>query len=375
MAYRAPMHRALATIGLPAHAINRLLEPALKRIGLGALPGALLVALALAALASVSVFANLRAYEARPEPLAAEIGQIVESDIASGLWVEFDARLLAGPQRAIVQLSEGFGFDAGTVERVYYLVGDPERPDQAVVIRTGEPSPAIEQGDPVRLDGTITEDPFNMGRLLEEWDLSAVAPGAEFNERQLIALGFETPFVEPSWAGAILLGGLAFVIVAGLLIPDPLFRPAGGAEPERGPMPVHLAVHGSLPTPHGPMRATGQAARLEWLAVEDVARTRWRYWGAGLGDVRRDVEEAVRAEGHLGERLVVHGSAGSVLWPVDDATALELERGTAFSGRGATPAIRFRSADGVAAGIMTFADGHARDRAFAELLHARSGSA
>lgn len=368
------MHRALALIGYPAHLANSLLAPALARLRLPAIAGAVILGLVFVALAVTMAVANLAAYEARPEPQAADIGEIVDGEIASGLWVEFDARLLAGPQRADVELSQG-RYEEGTVERIYYLVSDPEEPDQAVIIRTPMRSPAIEAGSTVRLDGTITQDRFNLQALLDEWDLAAVAPDAQFSDQQLIALDFETPFVEPSWVGTGLVGAIAALLILGSLIPDPVFVPTHGAEPSRGSMPVHLAIHGSLPTPHGSTRATGSAARLEWLAVEEVARARWRYWGAALGEVRRNVEDAVRAAGPIGERLVVHGSAGSVLWPIDETPGLALERGTAYRGLRASPAIRFAGDDGVASGVMTFADAQARDRAFAELRHGRSALA
>ncbi len=53
------------------------------------------------------------------------------------------------------------------------------------------------------------------------------------------------------------------------------------------------------------------------MNVQEVARTRWRSWGAGLGDVRGVVEEAVRSHGAESERLVIDGPTGSVIWPIE----------------------------------------------------------
>jgi hypothetical protein len=101
------------------------------------------------------------------------------------------------------------------------------------------------------------------------------------------------------------------------------------------------------------------------MNVEDFARTRWRYWGAGLGDVRSDVEDAVRAHGREGERLVLHGPTGSVIWPIEEGAALQVEAADAYLGIRQHPAIRVRG-EGAAA-TLTFADAADRDAALAEL--------
>lgn len=358
------LNRALALLGYPAHLVNRQLDGPLGRIGLSRLPGALLVGAFIGALAASTALGTLAAYDARPQAEAINLRQVAQGRLVSGAWVEFDARLLDGPHRATVQVSQGGG-ESIEVERVHYLVVDPEAPEHGMIVRFREPIPALESGgSSARLDGTITEDSFNMRSLLEGWDLAASYPDVQFSDTRLIAYAFETPWREPSWIGAMLLGAVAIVLLAGAFVPYPIFR-AGRREPGTPATPIPLAVHGSLPTPRGPVVLRGTPATLERMDVSEVARMRWRYWGAGLGDVRRDVEEAVRRHGEIGDQLVVHGPTGSVIWPIEPGTRLELESGDAFVGRRRQPALRVRG-DGVQA-AMTFRLPAERDAALAVL--------
>ena len=358
------LHRALAVLGYPAYLLNAYLDGPLGRLGLRRLPGALLVAGIVALLTITTATATFAAYDARPEALSVSIAEITDGHIGSGLWVEFPAELVDGPERAIVQVSAGGG-QSTDVERVYYLVADPDAPDRAVIIRYPQPIGVLDASDgPVVLDGTITEDSFNVRTLLQEWNLAERHPDVEFSENRLIAYAFETPWQEPSWVGTGLLGAVALILIGGAFIDQPIFR-STGPTPAPGTTPIRLAIHGSLPTPRGPVRLRGTAAQLEWMNVEDVARTRWRYWGAGLGDVRRDVEEAVQAHGLEGERLVVHGPTGSVIWPIEPGTRLEVEAGEAYVGLRRLPALRVRG--GGASATLTFAASAGRDAAAAEL--------
>lgn len=228
-----------------------------------------------------------------------------------------------------------------------------------------EPVPALEAADgPIGLDGTITEDAFTMGELLADWDPAARHPDVQLDETRLIAYTFETPWLEPSWIGPILLGALAVVLLIGALVCQPLLRRSEAGTGSRGLTPISLAVHGHLETPRGTVRLHGTRAQLEWMNVEEVARTRWRYWGAALGDVRGDVEEAVRSHGG-GERLVLHGPSGSVIWPVESFDELEVQVGDAYLGARRMAAMSIRG--GGAAATQTFADAATRDAALAEL--------
>ena len=152
-------------------------------------------------------------------------------------------------------------------------------------------------------------------------------------------------------------------------VPEPVLRTAAAAARE-GETPIELAIHGTLTTPRGAVRLRGTPARLEWMNVQEVARTRWRYWGAELGDVRQVVEDAVREHGDR-ERLVIHGPSGSVIWPVEAGGGLEIETGEAYSGLTRHPALRVRG-DGAQA-TLTFADAPRRDAALAELQRAEDG--
>ena len=357
------MHRLLAVVGFPAHLLNRQLAGPLGRIGLSRVPGALLVGLGLAALTFTTARATSEAYDARPEPLPASISEVVDGRVGSGFWIEFDGLLIDGPHVTTVDIFAGP--QSREVERVYYLFADPAAPENALIVRSQERVAALEvAGAPVALHGTITEDPFNMRNLLAEWDPAARHPDVQAIDSRLIAYAFETPFVEPSWIGTILLGVLAAVILIGALVRQPILRRSTAGAGSRGLTPISLAIHGELATPRGAVHLRGTPAQLEWMNVEEVARTRWRYWGAALGDVRGDVEEAVRSHGG-GERLVLHGPTGSVIWPIENVRELGIEAGDAFLGTRRMAAVRL-SGNGVAA-TLTFADAALRDAALAEL--------
>ena len=359
-------YRLLAIIAFPAHLLNRALGGVLGQIGLGRVPGALLIGIALAALAAATVSATLEAYEARPEPISSTVTEIVDGRLTSGLWISFEGIGIDGPQVASVEVFSGGGASTA-VERVHYLVADPAAPDRGVVVRSAGPIAALEGGsEPVALHGTITEDAFNMTTLLAEWDLGTRHPDVELTDTRLIAYAFETPWQEPSWIGAIVAGVLAAVLLAGALVTQPVLRRSSPGRLVRGETPVALLIHGEVPTPRGPVRLHGTPARLEWLDVEEVARARWRYWGGGLGDMRGDLAAEVRADASGGpDRLVLHGPSASVIWSIEPPELEKVESGDAFLGIGRTAAIRVR-ADGANA-TLTFADAEARDRALAEL--------
>ena len=358
------LHRLLAVVGFPAHLLNGQLAGVLGRVGLARVPGALIVGLALAALTASTANATREAYEAQPEPLPVTISDVVEGRIGSGFWIEFDGLLIDGPHVATVEVFAGP--QSREIERIYYLFADPAAPDEAVIVRAQQLVPALEAaGGPVALNGTITEDPFNMRNVLAEWDPAGRHPDVRLIDSRLIAYAFETPWVEPSWIGTILLGALAVLVLIGALVRQPILRRSTPGAGKPGLTPISLAVHGELATPRGPVQLRGTPAELDWMNVEEVARTRWRYWGAALGDVRGEVEDAVRAHGNEGERLVLHGPAGSVIWPIEDAGALQLEVGDAFLGTRRMAALRLRG-EGAAA-TLTFADAATRDAALAEL--------
>jgi len=361
--------RLVALLAYPAHLLNGALAGPLVRIGLRRVPGALVVGLAVLALTASTASATLAAFEARPEPQLVTIADVVDGHLVSGLWIEFDAELVEGPHRADVEVSAGGG-EPLLVERVHYLVADPTAPDRALVVRFADSIPQLEAaGGPVRLDGTITEDSFHMRALLEGWGITERYPELSFSDSRLIAYAFSAPWQEPAWLGTIILGALAALILAGAFMPYPLLR-RRPAVPAVGKTPIRLAIHGELPTPRGPVRLHGTPAQLEWMNVQEVARTRWRYWGAGLGDVRGVVEDAVRSHGAESERLVIHGPTGSVIWPIEAGERLGLEAGDAYLGVARHPALRVRG-DGATA-TLTFADAASRDAALAELGRGRA---
>lgn len=370
-------HRLLAAIGYPAHLLNRQLSGPLGQVGLGRVPGALVVGLVLAVLTITTAGATLAAYDARPEPRPTTLSEVVDGRLVSGIWIEFDGILLEGPHEATVEVFGGA--QPASVQRFYYLVADPEAPERAMVVRAREPVAGLEvDGAPMRLDGTIAEDAFSMRNILEEWGPAGRHPGVQLSESRLIAYAFATPWVEPSWIASIVLGAVAALVLLGSLVRQPIMHPtsadasasaraSAGATTgvAAGGSPIGLTVFGELDTPRGPLRLHGTPAHLQWMNVADVARLRWRYWGAALGDVRGEVEAAVRGDGDHGEWLVVHGPTGSVLWIVERPHAVEVAVGEAFLGLRRLAAMRVNG-EGAKA-TLTFSDVPSRDAALAEL--------
>ncbi len=358
-------HRLLAIIGYPGHLLNRAFAGALERIGLGRLPAALIIGLAIGGLAVANATSTAAAYELRPEPIPVTVSELEAGLVASGLWVVFDAVLVDGPHATGVEVFSGP--ESSTVERTYYLVADPADPDRAVVVRArGSIAGFDTPGAQMRMDGSITEDAFSMRALLADWDPAARHPAVTFGESRFIAFEFATPWREPSYLGAVLLGAVALLLLAGALVRQPILRIGGGGTGARGRTPVALAVYGELPTPRGPVRLAGTPARLQWMNVEEAARLRWRYWGAALGEIRGVVESAVKEHGSEGERLVVHGPTGSLIWPIESPSELAVRVGDAFMGfrRWSALNVRGEGADV----ILTFADPASRDAAAVEIV-------
>ena len=269
-----------------------------------------------------------------------------------------------GPHTATVEVFSGP--ESNSVQRVYYLVVDPDEPDRGVIVRARGPIEALPApGSTARIDGTITEDAFNLGSLLEGWDLAATYPDVRFGETRAIAFGFSTPWVEPSYVATIVLAILALVALAGALVRQPILRETEGGAGTTGLTPISARVHGSLPTPRGAVRLDGTPAALQWMDVEQVARIRWRYWGAALGDMRTAVETAVQTSGAARDRLILHGPTGSLLWPIERPEGLRVTAGDAYLGHRRRAAIGIRGDD--ASVVLTFDEASARDAALAEL--------
>jgi len=358
------LHRLFAVITYPAHLLNRLFAGPLGRVGLGRLPGALPIGLALAAMAISAGLATASAFEARPRAQPTSVSAIERGDLASGLWVTFDALLVDGPHVASVEVFSGP--ESTAVPRVYYLVVDPEAPDRGVIVRArGEIDVLPTPGSTAQIDGTITEDAFNLRGLLEGWDLATSYPNLRFGETRAIAFGFSTPWVEPSYVGAATLAFLALIALVGAFVRQPILREAGAGTGPAGRTPISVRVHGSLLTPRGTLRLDGTAAELQWMDVEHIARVRWRYWGAALGDMRTAVETAVRTSGAARDRLVLHGPTGSLLWPVERPEAIRVTVGDAYLGPRCRSAIGIRG-DGADV-VLTFDEAGERDAALAEL--------
>jgi hypothetical protein len=474
--------RALALVAGFAHTVDQVVRWPLRQVRLGFLPGGLLAGAALLLLAGTTATATLAAYGERPTARATTLDEVMGGRISSGIWVAFDGLLINEPQPATVAIFNN-GARVGEVERLYYIVRDPDDPGTAFLVRsaldpaqavvraltarlsedasavgealaafslpatglsidetlvldesavqpgsspaTGEegaplaPSalasiapggdvlvtgriaaqaPAADDGAhlylladqggsaavvlrsphppdalPVRIDGTVVSDPFNIAALLDEWQPEQRYGELEMSEQRLLALAVRPVFEEPSWSGVGLLALLGALVIGGTLLGYPVFRarPAGAPPGDETGRELPVRIVGTLPTPHGPTRLDGEQGKLEWLPVGEVARTRWRYWGAQLGDLRGEVEAAVRATSQDAEQLVLHSPVGSVLWPLPaTGDGLSAEPGDLFFVRSRAPGIRLR-ADDVRA-FLVFGGARERDQALGDIAEARS---
>lgn len=363
-------HRLLAAVGYPAHLLNAAFAPALGRIGLSRVPAALLLGLAFGAMGVNSILGTAAAYEDRPEPIPTTVSAIQDGEVDSGLWVVFDAVVVEGPYVTGVEVFAGP--ESTLVERAYYLVADPSQPDRAVVIRARQPVAGFEPGATVSLDGSISEDAFSMRSLLREWDPTAGQPSIAFDDARFVAYAFATPWQEPSFVAGIILSLVGLVLLAGAFVRQPLLRPRQVAPGARDRMPMRVSIDGRLPTPRGPVTAHGTAAQLGWMTVEEIARLRWRYWGAALGDMRQSVESAVRDQGAAVERLVLHAATGSVIWSIEQPAGLAINPGDAHVGVRSRPGVELRGEG--ASIVLTFADAADRDAAVSELRAGHPGA-
>ena len=198
--------------------------------------------------------------------------------------------------------------------------------------------------------------------LLEGWGLAELYPDVVFSDSRLSPTGSRPRGSEPSWIGTVILGALALLFLVGAFVPQP--RAAGDATRRRprGRSPIPLAIYGELPTPRGPVRLRGAPAQLEWMNVEEVARTQWRYWGAGLGDVRGVTSRT--PSGRMDRRRSGSSSTagpGPSSGPSRPAPECDVRAGDAYLGPRRHPALGVRG-DGAAA-TLTFADAASRDAA------------
>ncbi len=235
---------------------------------------------------------------------------------------------------------------------MYYLFADPAAPEQAV----DRARPRADSGARGRRRaGAAATAPSRRtrstcGTCWPSGTRRRCIPRSRSSTRGSSRTRSRRPSWSPRGSRTILFGALAALALVGALVRQPILRRSAAGAGAPGLTPIALAIHGDMATPRGPVRLYGTPAQLEWMSVEEVARTRWRYWGAALGDVRGDVEAAVRGQGSE-ERLVLHGPIGSVIWPVENVAALQIEAGEAFlgypssSGAATSRAGRHRHAD------------------------------
>jgi hypothetical protein len=371
----------LAFLAMPAHAIDRGVSSVTRQLGVGWIPGALVVGLAIALLCASSIAGTLAAYEARPAPMPAEFADAIGDGVTSGEWILTEIALVDGPRNGTTQP----GFTSA-----YYLVSPPDDPAHAMVARAVGPPPDFdESGDTATIDGIVSEERFNLGLLVGQLGFAERVPGVEIDSERILSIGARPVWQEPSWGPSIVLAILALLIAGGAAVPRPLFRPrerrravdagdppagmAAGTSPMAdGPSStVPLRVEGTVPTPRGQARADADG-ELTWMPAGEVARMSWRYWGAGLGATRSDLERPGGSDGDASE-LVVHSATGSILWPVArDAGPLEIVPGDAFVGLRRLPAIRVHG-PGVRA-VLQFARREDRDRALAAISAHRAAA-
>lgn len=268
----------------------------------------------------------------------------------------------------ILRGSFGAGRAAAGGEGFEYLVDDGSR---ALVVRSPYPPDAL----PVDVWGVATTDQLRTEQAAAVPELQEALAGRELPRRRLLAEGVTPPLPEISYLPAMLMAGLAGVILVGWLIGYPLFR--RHQLPDRistWPMRFGDELAADL---FGTDRRTprhvvvdGSPGTLALLPADEVERRSWQFSlddAAGRGSPAAD--DPASEEGVL----TLSSGEGPVLLRLDSrAAGIRMISGTVVRVGGARPALRLR-APGLDL-LAAFASNEDRDRAAAAIDPSRAGS-
>ncbi|MGH2401835.1 MAG: hypothetical protein ACRDE6_03925, partial [Candidatus Limnocylindria bacterium] len=272
-----------------------------------------------------------------------------------------------GLDRREVVLRGTFGKARETVDGAWeYLVSDGGR---AVIVRSPYPPDAL----PVDVWGVAATDRVRAEQAAAVPELQRMLGDRRLPERRLLAEGVTPPIPAASYLPAMLLAGLATILVIGWLIGYPLFRrrPLLGLVRTWPMLPGdELAVDLYGSDRRGPelVVVDGAPAQLARLPADELERRSWQYAlrdATGLAPVAAGGQRA-------SSPLALTSGEGPILVRLDPAPPdLELAAGTLVHVGSARPALRLRGT-GIDL-IAAFASSVELDRAVVAVEPGRSG--
>jgi hypothetical protein len=223
-----------------------------------------------------------------------------------------------------------------------YLLADPEA-DGAVLLRSPHQPDAV----PAELTGLLLAPNQNVSAEMEGDWLTDERATLRQRPRRIFFDGQVPPFFPPNFAGAIVGGTLAALLLASTLVGYPRFRRDRVARPPSehdtaGLDGLQAGATGRVTTTHGDLRITDEVARFRRMEAREYELTRWRY-GDQLGPTPKELIAA--AEAAQGEpRLVIDIANASTLlrlWP-SEGDIVSMEPGWIEWARRRQAAIRVR---------------------------------
>lgn len=187
-------------------------------------------------------------------------------------------------------------------------------------------SPHPPDGQPVTLDGVVTTDPGRMEIVLATSEMQTALEGLRHPTGLVLADGIGPLVPESSYLGAVVLGGVAAVLLASAAVRYPVFRRTGTARTGGMPRPVvgelvPVEIDGHAPGTSQPERLRGAAATIGWVPARELARRAWH--------LRRDVPQPDDERPRLA-LLAVEGNFVVPLEPI--RSQLRVEQGVIATG-------------------------------------------
>ena len=248
-----------------------------------------------------------------------------------------------------------------------YLATDGER---GVIVRSPYPPDAL----PVTLTGVVTPDAFRMKTVLENANLVAALDGARtLGDGQLFIDGVTPPLPDVTFAPAIVLTGIATLLVLSKLVGYPIFRrrraPAAAGSPLAPGEELRLEISGRVRGAHGTASLDREPGTLGRLTASQIARREWQFGGRPLGEAKDE-----DAPDPSSTQPVLSSGGGSLLLRLDSLEGtLRVMTGQLVTVGSSHPSLRLR-APGINA-ALGFKDDGTHARALAELDPSRPQTA
>jgi hypothetical protein len=241
-----------------------------------------------------------------------------------------------------------------------------------VIVRSPYPPDAL----PVTLTGVLTPDAFRMETALQNADLAKALEGSQTLDEQLFSDGVTPPLPDVTFAPAVVLTGIAALLVLSKLVGYPIFRrrrvPTEAESPLAPGEELRLEISGRVRGAHGAVTLDREPGTLGRLTTAQIARREWQFGGRPLAETS-ETPEGAEALDPTSTQPVLSSGAGSLLVPLDPlAGVLRMSAGRLVTVGGSSPSLRLR-APGIDA-VLGFEDEVTRGRALAEIDPSRPRS-